>query len=167
MTRVLRRFLCAVSAVAGLLAAPAIAAPAPDPEMITGQGLQSLVAQHQGKVLLVNFWATWCPPCVREFPALVRLHQAYHAKGLDIVAISMNDVAEMQDVRTFIGKHKPPFGLYLTGTVEDAFYEAVDKRWSSELPLTMIYDPTGKLRYFHNDELSYAQFEQDVKSLLR
>lgn len=162
-----RRPLYTALAALGLLVAPGVEAQSPVPAMITAKGMQSLVAQHKGKVLLVNFWATWCPPCVREFPALVQLHGVYQTKGLDIVAVSMNDEAEMKDVQAFIKKQSPPFKLYLTGTVEDEFYEAIDRRWSSELPLTMIYDRAGKLRYFHNDERTYAQFEQDVQSLLR
>lgn len=162
-----RPFLSTATLVLALFCAPIVSAQTQAPEKITAKGVQALVAKHKGKVVLVNFWATWCPPCVREFPALVKLNQAYKDKGLDIVAISMNDEAEMKDVQAFIKKQRPPFPLYLTGTVEDEFYPAVDKRWSSELPLTMIYDATGKLRYFHNDERTYAQFEKDVQSLLR
>lgn len=155
----------ALLAAAGSLRAqpaPAQAAPA----AITASGIRGLVGKSKGKVLLVNFWATWCPPCVREFPALVKLHQAYGSRGLEVVGISMNDAAEMGDVREFLGRHKPPFPVYVAGTVDDAFYPAIDERWQTELPLTLIYDSAGTLRFYHNGERSEAQFEKDVQSLL-
>jgi thiol-disulfide isomerase/thioredoxin len=133
---------------------------------ISEKGIKDLVAQKKGKVLLINFWATWCPPCLEEFPALVKISSAYKDKGLEVVGISMNDVAEMNDLQAFLRKQKPSFAIYIAGTVEDKFYTAIDKRWTSEIPLTMIYDKEGKLRYFHNDARTYAQFEKDVQSLL-
>ena len=135
-------------------------------QKISEKGIKSLVEKNKGRVLLLNFWATWCPPCLEEFPALVKINSNYKAKGLEVIGISMNDVSEMNDLQAFLRKQKAPFTVYLAGTVADAFYKTIDKRWSSEIPLTMIYDKDGKLRYFHNDACTYAQFEKDVQSLL-
>ena len=134
---------------------------------ITGEGIQSLVAKNKGKVVLLHFWATWCPPCADEFPALVKVYTAYKTRGLEVIAVSLNDVSEMQDVMRFVHEQKPSFPLYIVGTVNETFYRSIDKRWSSGVPLTMIYDKTGKLRYFHDGARTYAQFDRDVQSLLQ
>jgi thiol-disulfide isomerase/thioredoxin len=134
---------------------------------ITGEGIQSLVAKNKGKVVLLHFWATWCPPCADEFPALVKVYTAYKTRGLEVIAVSLNDVSEMQDVMRFVHEQKPSFPLYIAGTVNETFYRSIDKRWSSGVPLTMIYDKTGKLRYFHDGARTYAQFDRDVQSLLQ
>lgn len=134
---------------------------------VTDKGIKSLVEKSKGKVLLLHFWATWCPPCLEEFPALVKIHTTYKSKGLEVIGVSMNDRSEMKDVQDFLRDHNPSFPMYLAGTVDDSFYQSIDKRWSSELPLTLIYDKEGKLRYFHNDARTYTQFEKDVQSLLK
>jgi thiol-disulfide isomerase/thioredoxin len=134
---------------------------------ITDKGIKSLIEKNRGKVLLLNFWATWCPPCVEEFPALVKIYNTYKSRGLEVIGVSLNDPSEMKDVLTFLREQKPSFPLYLAGTVDDSFYQSIDKRWSSEMPLTMIYDKSGRLRYFHNDSRTYTQFEKDLQSLLK
>ena len=134
---------------------------------ITGAGIQSLVAKNKGKVILLHFWASWCPPCAEEFPALVQVYTAYKTRGLEVIAVSLNDVSEMQDVMRFVHAQKPSFPLYIAGTVKETFYRSIDKRWSSGVPLTMMYDKTGKLRYFRDEPRTYAQFERDIESLLQ
>ena len=133
---------------------------------ITANEIQSLVAKNKGKVVLLHFWASWCPPCAQEFPALVKLYTAYKPRGLEVIAVSMNDFSEMRDVMSFVRSQNPPFPLYIAGTVEKTFFRSIDKRWTSGLPLSVIYDKTGKLRYFHEGARTYNQFERDIKSLL-
>ncbi|HSD59994.1 MAG TPA: TlpA disulfide reductase family protein [Burkholderiales bacterium] len=68
----------------------------PDASLVDGQMLRA--ADLQGKVVLVAFWATWCPVCVREMPDLEKLHQTYAARGFAIVAVSLDDsVKEVKD----------------------------------------------------------------------
>jgi thiol-disulfide isomerase/thioredoxin len=80
---------------------------------ITGEGIQSLVAKNKGKVVLLHFWATWCPPCAEEFPALVKVYTAYKTRGLEVIAVSLNDFSEMQDAMRFVHEQKPSFPLYI------------------------------------------------------
>src|SRR4051794_23579905 len=149
------------------LAAIAIAADPPAISKITAREIPSQVAKNKGKVVLINFWATWCAPCADEFPALVKLYTAYKTRGLEVIAVSMNDFSETPDVTSFVRSQNAPFPVYIAGTVEQTFYRSVDKRWSSGLPLSMIYDNSGKLRYFHEGARTYTQLEQDIKSLLQ
>lgn len=134
---------------------------------INSKEIQTLVAKNKGKVVLLHFWASWCAPCAVEFPALVNLYGTYKARGLEVVAVSLNDFSETQAVMRFVRAQNPAFPLFIAGTVEDTFYRSVDKRWSGGVPLSLIYDKTGKLRYFHDGARTFTQFEQDIQSLLR
>ena len=75
-----------------------------DTEMKSVNGDEPIkLSNYSGKVLLVNLWATWCGPCRRETPELVRLHQEYHDKGLEIVGLSTEDpIASEQSVQDFV-----------------------------------------------------------------
>ena len=75
-----------------------------DTEMKSANGSDPIkLSNYSGKVLLVNLWATWCGPCRRETPELVRLHQEYHDRGLEIVGLSTEDpIASEQSVQEFV-----------------------------------------------------------------
>ncbi|MEK6710193.1 MAG: TlpA disulfide reductase family protein, partial [Nitrospinota bacterium] len=80
-------------------------AAAPDFFLRTPEGGNRTLSQHGGRVVLLNFWATWCPPCVREMPAMERLYQEYKDRGLDVVAVSV-DQGKLDEVREFVAKQK-------------------------------------------------------------
>ncbi|MDX8404986.1 MAG: TlpA disulfide reductase family protein [Mariprofundus sp.] len=61
----------------------------------------------KGEVVLLNFWATWCPPCRQEIPSMVKLHEQLSAKGLKIVAVSVDQ--RLDDLKTFVTEYKMPF----------------------------------------------------------
>lgn len=75
-----------------------------DTEMKSANGEEPIkLSNYSGKVLLVNLWATWCGPCRRETPELVRLHQEYHDRGLEVVGLSTEDpIASEQTVQEFV-----------------------------------------------------------------
>jgi peroxiredoxin len=103
-----------------------------------------------GKVVVVNFWATWCPPCRKEMPDLGELYEKYKDQGLVVLAIS-----DEKDgvVRSYIGQHKVPFTILLDPgrKVNDAY--AVDG-----IPKTFFYDRSGKLVAQAMDMRTRGQF---------
>jgi thiol-disulfide isomerase/thioredoxin len=149
----------ALSAVSSVAQSPAV-------QTVDAKAIKSLVAQNKGKVVLLNFFATWCPPCRKEFPGIVKFHDKYKAQGLVVLEVSMNDSSERDDILAFIRDQKPPFPIFLAASTDEAFCKAVDERWTTELPVTLIYDRDGKLRYYYPQERTYAELEQDVAPLL-
>ena len=134
--------------------------------VVGAQDIKSLVQENKGKVVVVNFWATWCPPCVKEFPDIIKLYKNYQQKGVEVIAVSMNEEDEMEDIEEFIHKYKPPFSIYRAASAEEAFYQEFDKDWFGQMPTTLIYDATGKVTHKHMNPITYPELEKYVTAAL-
>jgi peroxiredoxin len=139
---------------------------AADWKTVDAKDIKALVAQNKGKVVLLNFFATWCVPCHKEFPDIVKLHNKYQSQGLQVVEVSVNETSEKEAMQKFMDEQKPPFPVYLASSYDDDFCRAVDSRWDTALPMTVIFDRDGNARYFYADARTLEQFEKDVAPLL-
>lgn len=115
------------------------------------------------RVVLLDFWATWCPPCRAEVPHLQRLHEKYGRKGLVVVGISQ-DADGAKAVKPFADKHKLTYVQLL-----DQKHEAARKYKVGPIPTTYIIGPDGKIKSVH---LGYVPgmekaLEEEIKSLLK
>lgn len=108
-------------------------------------GYTKLIAAHKGKVVLVDFWATWCKPCRTEMPELVKLEQKLRDKGFDFVTISA-DEADQQAAALKLLKDNGVTGTmyWKKAADDDKFNDAVDPKWGGALPAVFLYDRTGK-----------------------
>jgi thiol-disulfide isomerase/thioredoxin len=114
-------------------------------QMVDRAGLKKAIMAHKGKVVLVNLWATWCPPCVEEFPELVRLDENFRSKGLVVIGVSLDEPRDGDKVVAFVSKQKAAFPVYLRkGGDADSFFDRVDKSWTGEVPATFVFDRSGK-----------------------
>jgi len=94
----------------------------------------------QGDVVLLNFWATWCPPCRQEIPSMAALHDRYATEGLNIVAVSVDH--RLEDLTRFVGEYNMPFQV-----LHDA-ESVVSKQFGVfRFPETFLIDRQGKVRY--------------------
>jgi thiol-disulfide isomerase/thioredoxin len=146
------------------------ASPAPTPtiEPINEHELKQVLAQLQGKVVLVNFWATWCPPCVAEFPSLVRLDNKYSSEGLEIIAVSFDDKSQLNaQVLPFVKSQKARFKVYLKD-VEDIekFINSIDENWVGAIPATFVFDRNGTLIKSVIGEQTFENFESLIRPFL-
>ena len=106
-----------------------------------------LRADSQGKVLLINFWATWCAPCVAEFPEFVMIDKTYRSKGVRTVSISTDEKSDLEGaVIPFLKKQKAEFESFLSDADDpQELIDVVDKNWSGALPATFVFDKQGKI----------------------
>jgi thiol-disulfide isomerase/thioredoxin len=93
----------------------------------------------QGKVIIVHFWATWCPPCREEMPALENFYQAHHDEGLEVIAVSVEDDADKTKVLEFSRNFSFPVAMQGASEV-DGFGRI------RALPLSFLFDRKGILR---------------------
>jgi len=137
-------------------------------EWIDLAGLQQRIAAERGRVVVVNFWATWCEPCRHEFPDLIELDHRTRARGLTFLSVSLDDPAERdRAVKKFLAEQRPSFAVFLkTAGDPDEFINGVDPNWSGVLPATFIYDREGKRRHSIFAPQTLAQLEALVQPLL-
>jgi thiol-disulfide isomerase/thioredoxin len=114
-------------------------------------GVKTLLENQQDKLRLVNVWATWCGPCVIEFPELVNMQRMYGNRDFEVVSISLDQPDKSEKVIEFLQRNQAAFTNYICGSADrDAFFEAVDPRWQGNLPYTMLVSPGGKVVYSHD-----------------
>lgn len=117
------------------------------------------LSDHRGKVVLVNFWATWCPPCRAETPALVDLANHYADKGVQVVGISL-DQGGADPVRKFAADYRIPYPILMP---------PADSRWPSAIsaiPTTFLVDRHGRTARKYVGAVSEQTFRQDIDRLL-
>ena len=133
------------------------------------KGFAATVAAQRGKIVVVNFWATWCVPCREEFPDLVRLEKAYRARGVSVLGVSIDLPKDLPKVEKFLSTSGPDFPNYIkkVGGDDQDFIESVDPRWGGELPFTAVYGRDGKKVQVLSGKQTYASFEKAIQSLLK
>ena len=130
-------------------------------------GYPKMLAAQKGKVVLVDFWATWCVPCRKEMPELAKLEAKLRAKGLVLVPISADEPENEAAAREFLTKSGVKQQGYLKAPKDDdAFIRAIDPKWSGELPAIVLYDKTGKKVQLWKGETTVAAIEAAVAKLL-
>lgn len=120
-------------------AAPREGAPAPPFEATLLDGRRVSLADYSGKVLLLNFWATWCAPCRAEMPAMQAYYARHRAAGFEILAISVDRPSELAAVVEAMRPYAFPAGL-----ARDASFAAYGRIW--RMPTTFVVDRRGVLR---------------------
>src|SRR6478752_843462 len=116
-------------------------------------------ADLKGKVVLVNFWATWCPPCRAEIPDLVKLQEKYRDK-LVVLGISEDEDASPQEVKAFGAEQKMNYPIVMLTPELSKIFKGV-----SALPTTFVIDPEGKIRQRHVGMLRRETTELETKYL--
>jgi len=128
---------------------------------LDADALHKLVAARQGQPVLVAFWATWCAPCVKEFPVLAEL--AGRHRDVVFLAVSLDEREDREAVEGFLAKQRPPFPVYLKAPGRDEpFINGVDADWSGVLPATLVFDRTGKRAALLQGEHTPQELEQAI-----
>ena len=112
---------------------------APDFTLKTLEGAELTLSQMKGKVVLLDFWATWCGPCREAIPHLVQLYKSYHDKGFELMGMSM-DKGDPQVVRRFVKSMDIPYPILM------APEEMARNFGVTALPTTILIDKEGKVR---------------------
>jgi len=130
--------------------------------------LDGIKENAKGNVLLLNFWASWCKPCVKEFPELVKLYNDYKDKGFRLVFVSLDDLPDIEKkVVPFLKNQGVDFTTYYNKFDKpEELIDYVDKNWQGAIPSTYIYDKDGKLKQGILGSKNYEQFESEIKKYM-
>jgi cytochrome c biogenesis protein CcmG, thiol:disulfide interchange protein DsbE len=156
--------LLAAAPVAALASAPAVGEPAPPLLVPQLDGHAFDLAKLHGKVVLINFWATWCSPCRIEMPTLNAFYRRYHARGLEVLGLSIDEAPDAGRVREVMRQFSYP-GALASAAQADGFGEPV------AVPVTYVIDANGVIRAQLQAEgpagVSRRALEQAVLPLLK
>jgi peroxiredoxin len=125
------------------------------------QGKNIRLADYKGKVILLDFWATWCGPCKIEIPWFIEFQKTYGPRGLQVIGVSVDDTVEK--LRPYVKEHQMNYPV-LQGLHHDEIQDAYGPLWG--IPVTTIISRDGKICAKHAGISSKENFEKEIKSLL-
>lgn len=123
-------------------------------------GVDVTLASFKGKVILLNFWATWCGPCREEIPSLVKLQQQY---GQDLVVLGVSVDDPIEKLKPYADQMKMNYPV-LVGNGREDVQDAYGPLWG--IPVSVFIDRDGKIAKKHSGIASKDQFEREIKALL-
>jgi peroxiredoxin len=136
----------ALALVAAALAVPSLkgsdSRPAPDVAVHTASGAEVRLADYRGKIVLIDFWASWCPPCKTSFPALDAIHREFQEKGLEVLAVNVDE--RRRDAESFLDAH--PHHLTVLFDPKGAAPHAFGVKG---MPSSYLIDREGHIRFTH------------------
>lgn len=125
--------------------------------------VRELVKNNSEKLMLLNVWATWCGPCVAEFPDLIKIHRMYQNRGFELVTLSADKPGTNAKVAGFLqDRHAAVRNYHITTDDSYALIEAVDPQWPGALPFTLLVAPGGKVLYRHTGIIDLLEVKQAV-----
>jgi thiol-disulfide isomerase/thioredoxin len=136
-------------------------------EEISTEEVEALVQQKPEKLRLINVWATWCGPCITEFPELVEINLMYRHRAFEFISISADKLSNKEEVHDFLRTNHASGRNYIyTGTDKYALIEAIDKNWQGALPYTMLIRSDGEIIYAKQDAIDPLEMKRKIVDVL-
>lgn len=127
-------------------------------------GIQKLLQnEDSGKLRLINVWATWCGPCIIEFPEFIVLQRMFGARDFEFVSLSADKPSQEEKVMKFLqGKTSAVTNYLFSNEDKYALIEAVDPEWNGALPYTILVEPGGKIVWKHQGEVDFYELKRVI-----
>lgn len=131
------------------------------------EDLRALRNDGSGKFRLVNFWATWCAPCIAEFHEFVAMHHMYRGRDFELVMVSMNRPDERDRVLSLLKeKHASNRNLIFASDNRDPLINAFNPKWEGPVPYTVLIDPAGKIVFEQIDRIDPLELKREILKAL-
>lgn len=130
-------------------------------------GLKVLLANKSDTIYVVNFWATWCKPCVAELPSFVSAANQFKGQPVKIQLISLDFLSDFQKVKALLGKPKyaPLNSLLMTNIDYDSWINLVSPEWGGAIPATLIFNNAKGKRKFIGNELTASALVSEIEAM--
>ncbi|HAA12433.1 MAG TPA: TlpA family protein disulfide reductase [Cytophagales bacterium] len=130
--------------------------------------LEAYLAEDSDKVRVVNFWATWCAPCVKELPYFQAAHEKWGSQDIEVVLVSLDDVEIVEKrVAPFVDRKGLTAKVFLLDETDyNMFIPKVDDRWSGAIPMTLILDGNSDKRIFLEKELTQEELFTQIENII-
>lgn len=124
--------------------------------------LEAILKKKEGPIQVINFWATWCAPCVKELP----LFEQLQSSSTKVTLINLDFVEKLDKVDVFIAKKNLKSEVLLLDEIDyNSWIDKVDKRWEGSIPATLVYNPVNGKRAFIQQELKEGELEKLITSV--
>src|SRR5260370_36471439 len=134
---------------------------APDFALEDASGRQVRLSGYKGKVVLLNFWATWCGPCKVEIPWFIEFEKAYRDRGFAVLGVSVDD-GGWQVVKPYLAAQKLNYRIALGNDRVSELYGGIDS-----LPTTVLVDREGRIASVHLGLASRSEYATEIQQLLK
>ncbi|MEO8661945.1 MAG: redoxin domain-containing protein [Bryobacteraceae bacterium] len=134
---------------------------APDFTLKDNDGRTVKLSDYKGKVVLLNFWATWCGPCKIEIPWFMDFEKQYKDHGFSVLGVAMDDEG-WQVVRPFLSEHKVNYRVMVGDEITAQLYQGLDS-----LPTTFVLDRDGRIAATHVGLVSKSEYQNEITQLLK
>ena len=137
-------------------------------EVIRFSQLQEIINDGDTPVKVINFWATWCKPCIEELPYFEKVHSTYPGDDIEVVLVSLDFVEDLATkVKAFVEKKQLRSKLYLLDETDfDKIINKVDPDWSGAIPATLIVDNRSNKKSFYERQFKEGELLQIIKTLI-
>ncbi len=126
------------------------------------QGKSVSLSDYKGKVILLDFWATWCPPCRKEIPGFIELYNTYKSRGLVVIGVSMDDADDIADVKRYAAQIKMNYPILLGFGREEELKPSFGEL---PLPTSFVIARDGKICARHDGLTATELVEREITAL--
>ncbi len=135
-------------------------------EIYDFDGLEPFLTKMDNKTYVVNFWATWCAPCIKEMPHFEKLNANYKDRNVEVLLVSLDFPFNYEKkLKPFIKKHKLQSKVVVLDDPDmNTWIPKIDKNWDGTIPVTIIYNKSK--RKFYNQTFTYNQLEEELQKFL-
>ena len=136
-------------------------------EVYDYSGLEAFLNNQSDKTYIVNFWATWCAPCIKELPFFEEIGEKYKANNVEVVLVSLDFPRQYDSkLKPFIAERKLKSKVVALNDVDtNTWIPKVDEEWTGAIPATLIYNKD--MRQFYEQSFSYEELETQLKQFLK
>jgi thiol-disulfide isomerase/thioredoxin len=124
------------------------------------------IKELNARVVLVNFWASWCEPCKKEFPQLLKLRETWKERGLRVMFISIDEPSDQPAAEEFLHQQNVGFETYSKGAQSLSFVSKLFPKWEGAVPTTLLFNSQSQLLDAWEGDASLKEFEEHIQRQL-